>query len=101
MEGSVDYVVLPITIGLRSGTLRLDGGRFRYTFKRKSRVLFDAPVTEFHSFARAWWGAGFHLWHGSTRHRFVVYHPVIPTELGVGVVANVAESVHQLAQSRV
>jgi hypothetical protein len=82
MEGSVEYAVLPVTFGLRSGTMRLADGRLTYTRQRKQRVEFDAPVGEFHSFARSSWGAGFHLWHGATRHRFSLYHPVPPVELG-------------------
>jgi hypothetical protein len=70
MEGSVEYVVLRLTVGMRSGTMRLADGRLRYTRKRKHRVVFDAPVGEFHSLARSSWGTGFHLWHGATRHRF-------------------------------
>ena len=82
MEGSVEYVVLPLTFGFRSGTMRLADGRLTYTRERKQRIEFDAPVSEFHSFARSSWGTGFHLWHGATRHRFSLYHPVPPVELG-------------------
>lgn len=82
MEGPVEYVVLPLTFGLRSGTMRLADGRLTYTHKRQRRVVFDAPVGEFHSLARSSWGTGFHLWHGATRHRFSLYHPVPPAELG-------------------
>jgi hypothetical protein len=84
-EGSVEYVVLPLTFGLRSGTMRLADGRLMYIRTRKQRVVFDAPVGEFHSFARSSWGTGFHLWHGTTRHRFSLFHPVLPAELGPDV----------------
>jgi hypothetical protein len=43
-------------------------------------------------------GTGFHLWHGSTRYRFVSYHPVLPAEYGSSLVANAAESVVQMRQ---
>jgi hypothetical protein len=82
MEGSVEYVVVPLTFGLRSGTMPLADGRLTYARTRKHRVVFDAPVGEFHSFARSSWGTGFHLWHGATRHRFSLYHPVMPVEFG-------------------
>jgi hypothetical protein len=81
VEGSVEYVVVPLTVGFRSGTMRLADGRLTYTRTRKHRVVFDAPVGEFHSFAPSSWGTGFHLWHGATRHRFSLYHPVPPVEL--------------------
>src|SRR5262245_28453100 len=97
-EGSVDYVVFALTIGLRSGTMRLAEGRLTYTRKRKQRVVFDAPVDEFHSFARSSWGTGCHLWHGAARHRFAVYHPVLPIELGPGV-PDVLEDVDQFRRS--
>jgi hypothetical protein len=90
-EGAIDYMVFPLTLGLRSGTLRLAGGRLTYTRKRKRRVVFDAPVGEFHSFARAYRGTGFHLWHGSTRHRFLVYRPVLGVELGPSLAAEAIE----------
>ena len=82
MEGAVEYVVFPLTFGWRSGTMRIADGRLTYTRKRKQRVVFDAPLGEFHSFAQSSWGTGFHLWHGTTRHRFSLYHPVPPVELG-------------------
>jgi hypothetical protein len=82
IKGSVEYVVFPLTFGWRSGTMQLGDGRLTYTRKRKQRVVFDAPLGELHSFARSSWGTGFHLWHGATRHRFSLYHPVRPVELG-------------------
>jgi hypothetical protein len=97
-EGSVDYVVFPLTFGLRSGTMRLADGRLTYTRKRKGRVVFDAPLGEFHSFARSSLSTGFHLWHGAARHRFVVYHPVLPVELGPGVL-DLVEDADQLRLS--
>jgi hypothetical protein len=98
LEAPLDLVLLPITFGLRSGTMRLADGRLTYTRKRRREVVFDAPLDEFHSFARASMGTGFHLWHGSTRYRFVSYHPVLPAEYGSGLVANAAESVVQMRQ---
>jgi hypothetical protein len=100
VEGRVDEVVLPVTFGLRSGTMRLADGRLRYTRKRKSRVVFDAPVGEFHSFARSSLDTGFHLWHGATQYRFIVYEPVVPTELGSGALMDIAEGVDQIARGR-
>ena len=99
LEASVDQVLLPVTFGLRAGSMRLAGGRLRYARKRKNRVVFDAPLGEFHSFARSSWGTGFHLWHGDTRYRFAVYHPVMHVELGPGMVADLAEDLDQLHQS--
>lgn len=101
VEGRVEYVVLPLTFGLRAGTLRLADGRLRYTRKWRNRIVFDAPVEEFHSLARSSWGTGFHLWHGAQRHRFVAYHPVVSMPYGTGLVADVAEGVSQYAQARV
>lgn len=98
MQGSVEHVVFPLTFGWRSGTMRLADGRLTYTRKRKSRVVFDAPVGEFHSFARSSWGTGFHLWHGATRHRFSLYHPVAPVELGPEV-PDWVEDVDQFGRS--
>ena len=96
VEGKVDQVVVPITLGLRSGTMRLADGRLRYTRRFRRRVVFDAPVGEFHSLAASSWGTGFHLWHGTTRHRFMVYHPVVPVTIGTGLVADVAEGLRTI-----
>ena len=98
LEGPLDLVLLPVTFGLRSGTMRLADGRLTYTRRRRQHVEFDAPLDEFHSFARSSMGTGFHLWHGSTRYRFVSYHPVLPAEYGSSLVADAAESVVQLRQ---
>jgi len=98
LETSLDLVLLPITFGLRSGTMRLADGRLTYIRRRHDEVLFDAPLHELHSFARSSMGTGFHLWHGSTRYRFVSYHPVLPSEYGSSLVANAAESVVQMRQ---
>jgi len=98
LEAPLDLVLMPVTFGLRSGTMRLADGRLTYTRTRRRQVVFDAPVHEFHSFGRSAMGTGFHLWHGSTRHRFVSYDPVIPTELGSSLVADAAESVVQVRQ---
>jgi len=98
IEAPVDLVLLPITLGLRAGTMRLADGRLSYTRRRRGRVLFDAPVDEFHSFARSSMGTGFHLWHGPTRYRFVVDHPVLPAEYGTSALADVAEAVVQIRQ---
>jgi hypothetical protein len=98
IEGSVDYVVVPLTVGMRPGTMRLADGRLVYARKRKQRVVFDAPVGEFHSFARSSWGTGFHLWHGATRHRFSLYQPVPPVELGPDV-PDWIEDVDQFSRS--
>jgi hypothetical protein len=98
VEGKVDHVVVPVTIGLRSGTMRLADGRLRYTRRFRRRVVFDAPVGEFHSFARSSLGTGFHLWHGGTRHRFVVYHPVVPVTAGAGLAADLVEGVSTVRQ---
>jgi hypothetical protein len=70
----------------------------RYTRRFRKRVVFDAPVGEFHSFARSSWGAGFHLWHGATRHRFLAYHPAVPVTMGTGVAADVTEGVSMMRQ---
>ena len=99
IEGRVDQVVVPITIGLRAGTMRLADGRLRYTRRFRGRVVFDAPIGEFHSLAPSSWGTGFHLWHGATRHRFMVYHPVVPVTVGTGLVADLAEGVGTFSQS--
>jgi len=99
IEGRVDQVVVPITLGLRSGTMRLADGRLRYTRRWRRRVLFDAPVDEVHSLAPSSWGTGFHLWHGATRHRFMVYHPVVPVTVGTGLVADLAEGVGTIGRS--
>ena len=101
VEGRVEYVVFPLTFGLRAGPMRLADGRLRYTRKWRNRVVFDAPVAEFHSLARSSWGTGFHLWHGAQRHRFIAYHPVVAMPYGTGFVADVAEGVSQYAQARV
>jgi hypothetical protein len=101
VEGRVDHVVLPVTLGLRSGTMRLADGRLRYTRRFRRRVVFDAPVGEFHSFARSSMGTGFHLWHGTARHRFIVYHPVVPATVGTGLAADLAEGVSTVRQSLV
>ena len=98
LEAPLDLVLLPVTFGLRSGTMRLADGRLTYTRRRRRQVVFDAPLDEFHSFARSSMGTGFHLWHGSTRYRFVSYHPVLPAEYGSSLVANAAESVVQMRQ---
>jgi hypothetical protein len=98
MEGPVEYVVVPLTFGMRSGSMRLGDGRLTYTRKRQRRVVFDAPVGEFHSFARSSWGTGFHLWHGAKRHRFSLYHPVPPVEFGPGV-PDWVEDVDQFGRS--
>jgi hypothetical protein len=98
LETSLDLVLLPITFGLRSGTMRLADGRLTYTRRRHREVVFDAPLHELHSFARSSMGTGFHLWHGTTRYRFVSYHPVLPAEYGSSLVANAAESVVQMRQ---
>ena len=98
LEAPLDLVLLPVTFGLRSGTMRLADGRLTYTRTRRQQVVFDAPLDEFHSFARSSMGTGFHLWHGSTRYRFVSYHPVLPAEYGSSLVANAAESVVQMRQ---
>ena len=58
-----------------------------------------APVDEFHSLARSSWGTGFHLWHGATRHRFMVHHPVVPVTVGTGLVADLAEGVSTIGPS--
>jgi hypothetical protein len=97
LEGAVDLVVLPVTFGLRAGTMRLADGRLTFT-RRRGRVVFDAPVHEFHSVARSSLGTGFHLWHGATRYRFVVHHPVLPAEHGPGGLADAVEAVDQLRQ---
>lgn len=101
LEGDVDHAVVPITLGMRPGAMRLANGRLRYTRKFRNRVLFDAPVQEFHSFARSSWGTGFHLWHGTTRYRFAAYNPVVPMELGTGVVSELADSVSAFNRSLV
>jgi hypothetical protein len=98
LEAPLDLVLLPVTFGLRSGTMRLADGRLTYTRRRRREVLFDAPLDEFHSFGRSSMGTGFHLWHGTTRYRFVSYHPVLPAEYGSSLVANAAESVVQMRQ---
>jgi hypothetical protein len=98
LEAPLDLVLLPVTFGLRSGTMRLADGRLAYTRTRRHEVVFDAPLDEFHSFARSSMGTGFHLWHGSTRYRFVSYHPVLPSEYGSSLVADAAESVVQLRE---
>jgi hypothetical protein len=98
MKRSVEYVVVPLTFGLRSGTMRLADGHLTYTRTRKQRVVFDAPVGEFHSFARSSWGTGFHLWHGATRHRCSLYHPVPPVEVGPEV-PDWVEDVNQFGRS--
>ena len=95
LEGAVDLVVLPVTFGLRAGNLRLADGRLTFT-RRRGRVVFDAPVHELHSVARSSLGTGFHLWHGPTRYRFVVHHPVLPSEYGPGGLASTVEAVDQL-----
>src|SRR4051812_35610512 len=98
LEAPLDLVLLPITFGLRSGTMRLADGRLTYTRRRHREGVFDAALDEFHSFARSSMGTGFHLWHGSTRYRFVSYHPVLPAEYGPSLVASAAESVVQVRQ---
>ena len=97
LEGAVDLVILPVTFGLRAGTLRLADGRLTFT-RRRGRVVFDAPVHELHSVARSSLGTGFHLWHGATRYRFVVHHPVLPSEVGPGGLAGTVEAIDQLRQ---
>ncbi len=98
MEGRVDLVVLPITFGLRAGTMRLADGRLTYTRRRRGRVVIDAPLHEVHSFGRSSLGTGFHLWHGATRYRFLVDQPAVPAEFGSGLVADAAEAVVQIRQ---
>jgi hypothetical protein len=98
LEAPLDLVLLPVTFGLRAGTMRLADGRLTYTRKRRDEVVFDAPLDEFHSFARSSMGTGFHLWHGTTRYRFVSYHPVLPAEYGSSLAANVGENVVQMRQ---
>ena len=95
IEGRVEHVRLaPVSFLMRSGTMHLADGRLRYTRGFRDRVVvFDAPVSEFHSFAASSWGTGFHLWHGATRHRFAVFVPVAHIELGDGLVSTVAEGV--------
>ncbi len=58
LEAPVDLVLLPVTFGLRSGTMRLADGRLTYTRAWRRRVVFDAPLHEFHSFARSSMGTG-------------------------------------------
>ena len=73
LAGRLTYVVRPVNYTLsdpKFGTLRLtSGGRLSFILE-SGQTVFDAPVQEFHSLARSNTGAGFHLWHGATRHRF-------------------------------
>jgi hypothetical protein len=98
LESDLDLVVVPITLGLRTGRMRLADGRLSFTRRRRRRVVFDAPVGEFHSVARSSLGTGFHLWHGTRRYRFVAHEPVVPAAYGSSAVADVAEAVTQLHQ---
>ncbi len=98
LEGRVDLVILPITLGLRAGTMRLADGRLSYTRRRRKRVVFDAPLHEFHSFGPSSLGTGFHLWHGATRYRFIVDEPAVPVGYGSGLIADAAEAVVQIQQ---
>jgi hypothetical protein len=98
MEGRVDLIVLPITLGVRAGSMRLADGRLTYTRRRRGRVVFDAPVHEVHSFGRSSLGTGFHLWHGATRYRFVAGPPAAPVGDAPGLVGDVAEGVAQVRQ---
>jgi hypothetical protein len=76
-ETRVEQVrAIPLAITERPGQLRLADGRLSFT-PRRGHVIFDAPLDDFHSFAPAFGGQGFHLWHGETRYRFR-----IPTSAG-------------------
>jgi hypothetical protein len=70
LETRVEQVgALPLTLTERSGRLRLADDRLSF-IRRRGRVVFDAPLREFHSFAPAFGGQGFHLWHREARYRF-------------------------------
>ena len=58
---------VPVMFLMKSGELRLDGGRLRFTAEDGSSPL-DAPVGELHSVAKSM--MGIQVWHGSQRFRF-------------------------------
>jgi hypothetical protein len=70
LESPIEQVrAIPLVITERPGQLRLAADRLSF-IARRGRVFFDAPLGEFHSFAPAFGGQGFHLWHRETRYRF-------------------------------
>jgi len=62
---------VPITLLMKSGTLRLADGRLSFT-RSRNRVVFDVPMSEVHSIGISVFGIT--LWHGTTRYRFAIGH---------------------------
>lgn len=62
---------VPIWLLALSGTLRLTDQRL--SFRTRSKTVFDAPLSEFHSVAEN--AFGMVLWHGDKQHRFTFGRP--------------------------
>jgi hypothetical protein len=70
----VDQVAaLPITLFMRSCRLSVSAEEIS-CIRKTGSVVFRAHPSEFHSYGE-FLGAGFHLWHGSKRYRFVHWAP--------------------------
>lgn len=68
---------VPISPASTSGKLKLDGDVLSFTTAIRGRVVFEAPVSEFHSVAPMT-TLGLHIWRGTTRYRFAIGAVVTP-----------------------
>jgi hypothetical protein len=70
----VDQVAaIPMTLFMRSCKLTIGAEEIRCV-RKTGVVVFHGHPSDFHSYAE-FLGAGFHLWHGTKRYRFVHWAP--------------------------
>ncbi len=91
---------VPLTLTMKTGTLRDADGRLTFTRSNGERLL-DAPISEIHSVAQS--VMGITLWHGDRRYRFAIGKNTVPLRGGTGLVGAAVAAVqlpNALEQSR-
>jgi hypothetical protein len=88
---------IPITTFFRSCVLSASSDEIKCA-RKNGRLVFSGSPHEFHSYG-TFMGAGFHLWHGNKRYRFMHWSPQVTiaalgdTRLGTDLMTDLAREV--------